>query len=193
MLVFPERYDTMWKANADGIEYKSLPLYSTINGFWIDKSGTFEVILEYSPQTWFIIGTYVTTITVVLSMLYISLRNYGVNISLNRFNRYKKIKHSIDNQIHSDVMMITRMANIRMDFLFLKESDAINKIGCNIKKYKDIPIIVSIALLCFAAIQQLFNNTNNVNELVLFTFYLSFIGILVNFVLLVKDEHKKIS
>jgi len=58
MLSFAEAYDPLWEARVykDGRKIetvKSIPLYSVINGFWINETGNLEIIIRYTPQDWF--------------------------------------------------------------------------------------------------------------------------------------------
>jgi len=58
MLSFAEAYDPLWEARVykDGRKIetvKSIPLYSVINGFWINETGNLEIIIRYKPQDWF--------------------------------------------------------------------------------------------------------------------------------------------
>jgi len=55
-LAFAEAHDQFWVAKINGKEYKSLPLYSVINGFYIDKTGNLTIDIEYKPQLWFYYG-----------------------------------------------------------------------------------------------------------------------------------------
>ena len=58
MLSFAEAYDPLWEARVykDGRKIetvKSIPLYSVINGFWINETGNLEIIIRYKSQDWF--------------------------------------------------------------------------------------------------------------------------------------------
>ena len=56
MLALAEAYDPLWVAKVNRKEYRSLPLYSVINGFWIKETGDLEITIEYKPQRWFYYG-----------------------------------------------------------------------------------------------------------------------------------------
>jgi hypothetical protein len=67
LLVFEEPYDPLWiaKINYDGGKssvYKSTPVYSLLNGFFINKPGEYDVEIMYAPQGWFQVGAYVSVI-----------------------------------------------------------------------------------------------------------------------------------
>lgn len=80
MLVFPEAYDPLWTAkvkeneHGETVEYKSIPLYSIINGFWINKTGQYEVDVTYKPQEWFYIGAAISIATILGSLGYLIYR-----------------------------------------------------------------------------------------------------------------------
>jgi len=70
MLSFAEAYDPLWEAriykNSKKIEkVKSIPLYSVINGFWIDQTGDLEIVIRYKPQDWFEIGLVISALTFI--------------------------------------------------------------------------------------------------------------------------------
>jgi hypothetical protein len=75
MLSFAESYDPLWVAEIrtnDGLkQYEPVPLYSVINGFWIDETGEYEVTIRYKPQRWFYYGAAVslTTLTACIGYL----------------------------------------------------------------------------------------------------------------------------
>jgi len=68
MLTFSESYDPQWIAylskdhtNESSIDKEdaifktgSVPLYSIVNGFYINKTGNYTLTVEYQPQEWFI-------------------------------------------------------------------------------------------------------------------------------------------
>ena len=54
MLSFAEAYDPLWEARVcnDGKlveKVRLIPLYSVINGFWINETGELEIIIRYAP------------------------------------------------------------------------------------------------------------------------------------------------
>jgi hypothetical protein len=68
LLAFAEGYDRLWTAKVrisddNSTQLNSLPLYGVINGFWIDKTGEFTLMIEYEPQEWFNISTIISTTT----------------------------------------------------------------------------------------------------------------------------------
>lgn len=68
MLAFAESYDPLWIANINGENIRSVPLYSVINGFWINKTGEFEITIEYVPQKWFYVGLVITILSLIGSV-----------------------------------------------------------------------------------------------------------------------------
>jgi hypothetical protein len=74
MLSFAESYDPLWVARVkDGKtkEYQSIPLYGVINGFWINKTGEYEIEIRYKPQEWFYIGLAISATTFIACIGYI--------------------------------------------------------------------------------------------------------------------------
>lgn len=76
MLSFAEAYDPLWEArvykNGELIEKtRSLPLYSVINGFWINQTGDLEIVIRYVPQDWFEIGLIISAITFICCIAYL--------------------------------------------------------------------------------------------------------------------------
>jgi len=72
MLAFAEAYDPLWVAKVNGMEYKSMPLYSVINGFWIDNTGNLDITIEYKPQRWFYYGAAISIATFLGVLAYMA-------------------------------------------------------------------------------------------------------------------------
>ena len=76
MLSFAEAYDPLWEAriykDGEKIEtVKSIPLYSVINGFWVNETGDIEIIIRYKPQDWFEIGLTISGLTFIGCIAYL--------------------------------------------------------------------------------------------------------------------------
>lgn len=76
MLGFAENYDPLWcaKVYENGKEIKitkAIPLYGAINGFWINKTGLLEIIIEYEPQRWFYVDLTVSAATLIACITYL--------------------------------------------------------------------------------------------------------------------------
>jgi hypothetical protein len=71
MLSFAEAYDPLWVAytndksnnHDDNFKSNSIPLYSIVNGFYINKTGDYTLVIEYQPQIWFSQGLTVSTLS----------------------------------------------------------------------------------------------------------------------------------
>lgn len=75
-LGFVQSYSPLWvaKVKEDGqrtFEFNSFPIYSGINGFEIDKLGQYEIEIDYKPQKWLLVGTYISISTVIGLLGYI--------------------------------------------------------------------------------------------------------------------------
>jgi hypothetical protein len=95
MISFAESYDPQWIARTisddnensnenNNFKTNSIPLYSIINGFYINKTGSFKLIIEYQPQEWFLHGG-ALSLGVLLAILVIFI------IGVKRF-RLQKIR-----------------------------------------------------------------------------------------------------
>jgi len=83
MLSFAESYDPLWVARVNGQKITSTPLYSVINGFWIQETGLIDVTIEYTPQRWFYIGSAISITALTASLAYLAtpyLREKGVTL-----------------------------------------------------------------------------------------------------------------
>jgi hypothetical protein len=79
LLSFAESYSPLWRAYVNGKEYKSIPLYAIINGFWIEETGEITITIEYEPQRWFYYGSVVSFLTLIGCVLYLTKRPlYGL-------------------------------------------------------------------------------------------------------------------
>ncbi|HSA74420.1 MAG TPA: hypothetical protein VLD84_10755, partial [Nitrososphaeraceae archaeon] len=82
MISFAESYDPLWRAytivdennndnsgsSGNSIITKTVPLYSVINGFYVNKTGDYSLIIEYQPQKWFIQGAKISIISLVVML-----------------------------------------------------------------------------------------------------------------------------
>jgi hypothetical protein len=50
---------------------KSIPLYSVINGFWINETGNLEIVIRYTPQHWFEVGLMISATTFIGCISYV--------------------------------------------------------------------------------------------------------------------------
>jgi hypothetical protein len=71
MLAFAEAYHPMWVAHVNGKEYQSVPLYSLVNGFWIEDTGELEITIEYKAQRWLYYGAGVTLVSLIGAAVYL--------------------------------------------------------------------------------------------------------------------------
>ena len=71
MFAFAEAYDPLWIAHVNGKRIESIPLYSVINGFWINQTGQLEITIEYEPQKWFYYGSAISITTLLGSVAYL--------------------------------------------------------------------------------------------------------------------------
>ena len=50
---------------------RSIPLYSVINGFWINETGNLTIVIRYLPQNWFELGLKISALTFMGCMGYL--------------------------------------------------------------------------------------------------------------------------
>jgi hypothetical protein len=53
------------KNNNNSFQIRSIPLYSIINGFYINKTGDYTLTIEYEPQKWFVQAATISIITII--------------------------------------------------------------------------------------------------------------------------------
>ena len=73
-LVFSDTYHPLWRAYVDGKETSSVPVYSFINGFYINKTGKFEVTIEFTGQRYAYIGVGISSLSWLAALVYLGLR-----------------------------------------------------------------------------------------------------------------------
>ena len=81
---------------------KSIPLYSVINGFWIEETGDLDVVIRYKPQDWFEIGLVISGTTFALCIFYLFYdwrRIKGDKWAKNWERNIEKRKEKIKNKI----------------------------------------------------------------------------------------------
>jgi len=87
IISFAEAYDPLWIAHANNYDNKnsdennnfmtsSIPLDSVVNGFYINKTGNYNLTIEYLPQEWFTEGGTLSllALTSVFVIYFISTR-----------------------------------------------------------------------------------------------------------------------
>jgi len=84
ILVFSESYHPLWKAYIDGEERSPIPVYSIINGFFINRTGDFDVTISFTGQRYADLGLRISGVTLVVvlailvtpSKVFKRLKNY---------------------------------------------------------------------------------------------------------------------
>ena len=65
ILVLSESYHPLWKAYLDDEETPSIPVYSLVNGFYINKTGSFHLKIYFTGQTYANTGLEISAITLI--------------------------------------------------------------------------------------------------------------------------------
>ena len=73
VLVFGEAFDPFWVARMPdvGKVIQPAPLYSTINGFQMDRIGSYDLTIEYPPQSWYHLGLLVAVPVLLLCLAFV--------------------------------------------------------------------------------------------------------------------------
>lgn len=78
ILSFSEAFDARWQASVNG---KSLKNHFIINGYangWlIEKTGDYQVVIEYRPQKIFFLGCSLSGLTFLSSLVYLMRKRHG--------------------------------------------------------------------------------------------------------------------
>lgn len=69
LLVFSETYNPLWKAIVDNEEISAFPVYSFLNGFLINKTGSFTMTLYFTGQNYVDIGLKIASASFLVSMI----------------------------------------------------------------------------------------------------------------------------
>ena len=65
LLIFSDSYHPLWRAYIDNVEVSPVIAYSLVNGFFINKTGEFDITLYFTGQTYADIGLKISTITLI--------------------------------------------------------------------------------------------------------------------------------
>jgi hypothetical protein len=64
--VLAETYDPLWTASGPDFRVSSMPLYGVINGFAIEETGSYEIVVEYQAQQGARLAVLVTAAAIIL-------------------------------------------------------------------------------------------------------------------------------
>ena len=70
-LIFTESYNPFWIGYSDDFFIRSTSIYPNINAFYINKTGNYDLIIEFEPQKYVYIGLIITILTILVSMILI--------------------------------------------------------------------------------------------------------------------------
>jgi hypothetical protein len=95
-----EAYDPFWNAhvgnkgeiNNNNMKINSFPLYGVVNGFYVNKTGNYTLVIEYQPQDWFIQGLTISIFTLVMigAITLFLYKKIGLGNSYTLVTRIKK-------------------------------------------------------------------------------------------------------
>jgi len=88
LLIFSESYHPMWKAYMDGEEISSIPVYSIVNGFYIKKTGSFDITIYFIGQTYANVGLEISTTTLITTSVFLVIPSQKLNKVWKYARRY---------------------------------------------------------------------------------------------------------
>ena len=98
ILAINEAYDPNWKAYLKREPYNSIQIFSVMNGFQINKTGQFEIVIQYEPQKWFYTGCAISLATLLICTVYLTYTYTKTkNISNKIRQKLEKLKTSMRN------------------------------------------------------------------------------------------------
>lgn len=68
LLIFSDAYHPLWKAYVDESEISPIVAYSFVNGFFINKTGQFDIILYFTGQAYADIGLKISAISLIITL-----------------------------------------------------------------------------------------------------------------------------
>jgi hypothetical protein len=83
LMSFAESYDPLWVASyntrENGVDHfdksqikkRSVPVFSIINGFYINKTGDYVITIEYEPQRWLAEGATISAFALICILIFI--------------------------------------------------------------------------------------------------------------------------
>ncbi len=95
ILIFSESYHPLWRAYIDNEEISSIPVYSLVNGFYINKTGNFDVTIYFTGQTYADIGLQISMITIIIVVAIIIIPFKKLEPFWNYLKRKIRIKNVI--------------------------------------------------------------------------------------------------
>ncbi len=112
MVAFAESYNPLWIAyseninsNKSGVTKKSndikvnsVPLYGVTNGFYVNKTGDYTLIIEYEPQKWFTDGAIISIFTPVAILIGLFVLIKRKTVTKNYFAIIKRIRSPTENK-----------------------------------------------------------------------------------------------
>ena len=104
LLTFSESYHPLWKAYVNDVATSPIIVYSIVNGFFINKTGAFDIILYFTAQTYADIGLKISLATLILVIIAIAAPS-GV---AKRIKKYIKRKPTSAYALVRRIMKIIR-------------------------------------------------------------------------------------
>jgi len=93
LLIFSEAYHPLWRAYLDGHEISPVIAYSVVNGFYINKTGDFDIKIYFTGQIYADIGLKISIVTLVITIIFIIIPSEAYK-RITNYIRRKMIVHA---------------------------------------------------------------------------------------------------
>ncbi|MBA7702319.1 hypothetical protein ES703_111083 [subsurface metagenome] len=76
-LVFSESYHPLWKAHVDGETITPVVINSCVNGYYLEKTGSYDVTIEFAGQKYLEQGGLISIIALSMAIIFVILERKG--------------------------------------------------------------------------------------------------------------------
>jgi len=95
IIIFPERFYTLWDAISENERLSNLIVFSAYNGFLLSQPGSHEIQLTFSPEDYYRLGITISGLTLILLITTIIILNKEMIRNTNSFRKYNKITRNM--------------------------------------------------------------------------------------------------
>jgi len=94
-LIFGENYDPFWMASCGNEEFEHFGANFFGNGYYINKTGKFDVTLEFTVQRYYEYGLVISFATIIVCVLFILYPKFRIIVFRSRTKSRDRNKHEI--------------------------------------------------------------------------------------------------
>jgi hypothetical protein len=91
-LVFSETYNNLWKLHADDSEIPHVVAYSFLNGYLVNRTGQFDLVLAFEGQTYAEIGVMITVVSFIATSTYFIIQHTRLRSFLHKLRKHCPLK-----------------------------------------------------------------------------------------------------